>query len=114
MTIAPVWKITGTQVLNDNDKENVVSIVEYQISATKNGKAFSYSSNVKIEYADGNFIEFENLSESQMLDWVWQSLGSEKDKILNRMEEELDKQPVTPITNIKPVSLMPPWVKVSL
>ena len=49
-----------------------------------------------------------------MLDWVWQSLGSEKDKILNRMEEELDKQPVTPITNIKPVSLMPPWVKVSL
>lgn len=114
MTIAPVWKITGTQVLDNNNKKNVVSIIEYQISATKNGKTFSYSSNIKIEYTDDNFIEFENLSETQMLDWVWQNLGDEKNKILNRMEEELDKQPVLPTSNIKPVSLMPPWVKVSL
>ena len=111
MTIAPVWKITGTQVLNDNDNKNVVLIVEYQISATKNGKTFSYSSNVKIEYIDDKFIAFENLSEMQMLNWVWQNLGDEKDKILNRMEEELNKQPALPLPIMQPVSLMPPWVK---
>jgi hypothetical protein len=109
-----VWKVTELEVLDKNDNKNVVVSAAYKVSATKNNKTFQYSSSVQIQFNDGNFTEFEDLSESQILNWIWQSLGDEKDKILSRMEKELDKQPVTPILVIKPVSLTLPWVKVSL
>lgn len=114
MSINPFWKITGMEALDKNDKKNVVVIVDYQISATKNGKTFRYSGNVEIQYTDGTFTEFEKLTEMQVIGWVWEALGLGKDKILARMEKELDKQPTSPLPIAQPVSLMPPWVKATL
>jgi hypothetical protein len=61
-----------------NGLNNVVSVVEYQCEGTDgiNTAVFSGSLGLKLD-SESDFIAFENLTESNVLDWVLKEVSKE-------------------------------------
>jgi hypothetical protein len=81
------WKIDSLKNYSIyQGKENVIFQINYMCVAIKNGKdAVSYGE-VLIDYdANKSFSPYENLTEAQILDWVYSKINK------NEIEENLKK-----------------------
>ena len=100
---------------NYNNTENVVHTLLWNVSASRvvgeNTFTTSQSSTVDVAISDGPYIPFSELTEQNVLDWLFDALGNSKLTIEASLELELDRLQ-TPQESIPtpPLStLTPPW-----
>jgi hypothetical protein len=107
------WKITGLDVDDINGHEKCVIRANYSVKGSKGDRTFTYSSNQDIAYEEGEFIEFQALSEEQLLQWLKTNLGqSNIEKIENRVLVALTSPVPSAAVYDNPIkSLMPPWLE---
>ncbi len=111
------WKLTGLKKQNSTDLENVIVGTQWKVTATDedgNKGEFVGATPFPINSVDPeNFTSYENLTESQVLDWVKNYVsGSNKatnywDHISERIEKQMDESR-NPITNLLDNQF--PWV----
>ena len=85
------WKIESLKNYSVYEgKENVIFKINYMCAAIENGKnAVSYGE-VLIDYdANKSFTPYENLTETQILDWVYSKAN--KNKIEENLKEHIAK-----------------------
>ena len=79
MSVEIVWKIESLEVNPlAGGRANVVTRCAWSCTAKKDGKLFSVGSNKYIGTPGDNFVEFVNLTEAEVLAWVWAN-GINKD-----------------------------------
>lgn len=72
MSIEFVWKIESLEVTPvAGDLKDVVTRCAWSCTAKENGKVFSVGSNKYLGAPGDTFVEFANLTEDEVLGWVW-------------------------------------------
>lgn len=87
------WKITNLNSKTIGDRNNVVYEAFFNCSKTDsvNGLPFLAVENSKVEFKfdENNFIEYSDLTEEQVLDWIKNTIGNKR--VLG-LQESVDKQ----------------------
>ena len=73
------WSVKKlTCVPETNGLNNVVSVVEYECEGTDGTNTAVFAGSLGLTLSkESKFIPFENLSESDVLDWVWKEVSKE-------------------------------------
>lgn len=73
------WSVKKlTCVPETNGLTNVVSVVEYECEGTDGTNTAVFAGSLGVTLSkESEFILFENLSESDVLDWVWKEVSKE-------------------------------------
>ena len=111
MSINYTWKIENLDVIPAQDgKENVVSSIHWRVTGEEidndniyTGSVYSTTS-VSVE-PDGEFTEFNSLTEEQIIGWI-QSNGVDKTATEEAISKQIENQKNPPI--IHPTL---PWLK---
>lgn len=101
------WVVTNMDCYSSKEgNSNVVFNVKWSITADDGSNKATYCGGQDIEYnPDDTFIQYENLTEEQVLDWVKNILGSEE---INRITASLNAHLLT-LANPPVVTLALPW-----
>jgi len=101
------WEISGFKVNPElNGQKNIVTSVLYRVSATNGNIYLAQNLSVDVPYIDSeSFTEFEQLNESQVVQWVKDALGNEG--VLN-IQSELDAK-IASLAAPKELSMPIPW-----
>jgi hypothetical protein len=111
MSVTYTWSIpnnNGIFTTNTLGQNNVVSMVRYEISATDGTNTVSRMDVVELTYnAEDSFIPYQNLTQSQVITWIQNSMGTEK---INRIKQQLQNK----LNNLanppsKPTPQSVPW-----
>jgi len=80
------YKVSGVKVYDTDTQKDVVKEATFHITGTKDGK--SYDSYLPVEFAEpsGSFINFDNLTSDQVLEWLKSAIG---DQQLTSLQEGL-------------------------
>ena len=78
MAMEFTYKISAPKVYNDDSKTDVIKEATLHIIGTEDGE--SYESFLPIELAEpsGSFTEFKDVTESQVIEWLKETLGEEQ------------------------------------
>lgn len=79
MTITTNWKIEGVDCLTQvGEYADVVYTIHWRVFATDGTDTTSVYSSCIISFVEGgNFTPYQNLTEEQVLEWTFASLGEE-------------------------------------
>jgi hypothetical protein len=98
------WKIEGMIVKpQEGSMTDVVVTAYYRCSASDGDKTASNYGSMGFASPTGAFIAYPDLTEADVLGWVWAN-GVNKDEVETNVARELDMQ-VNPPTVAKPL----PW-----
>lgn len=90
-------KIIGAKIIN-NEFDKCVCSVKYEIICFYKGKNIMNFFDVELGLPSSeNFIEYENLTQEQMLDWVKQTVGEEsieerKSAMTSMIEQQIEAE----------------------
>lgn len=110
MSATITWRVQSLLCKKQEDGlQDVVYQVAYSCVAeqTQNGTDYVESINSGVEIAfnpGGNFIPFDQLTEAEVLQWVW-SNGVEKDKVEAGLQSMIDQK-----INSNDVAPPMPWI----
>lgn len=86
MSVTYEWKITNLSVILEyRGLQNVVRNVQYTVTANVDGVERSYKGICHLRGPSENFIQYDSLTESDVIGWVHAVLGPQK----NTIEEKL-------------------------
>jgi hypothetical protein len=107
------WKVLSIACYPQlGDKTNVVFTIYWSCTGVENGYSAFVERNTRVSYKDGDtFIEYDQLTESQVLDWVWNevvqtikgqngqpdTLITRKDATETEIQDNIDKQINPPV-----------------
>jgi hypothetical protein len=79
MAVTYTWSIVQIDALPERDgKQNVVSVVHWALRGQENGLSGSTQGAHAITFkGDGTFTPYANLSESQIIGWVKDTMGAD-------------------------------------
>ena len=102
------WKISGLTTLpNQNGQNDVVVLANYIYSGNDGTNTIDFVGSESFNYNGGEFIQFNQLTEQDVIKWVQDSLT---EKVLLLMENSMDKQlEVATITPVSPSKQQLPW-----
>jgi len=94
------WTITQLDVVpSEGDLTNVVVTAHWNLYDTRQGYYASSYSSVTLPAPSGDFTPYEDLTEQEVLDWVWTN-GVDKDQqeaiVEGRIEAQINPPVVTP------------------
>lgn len=102
MSIEFVWKVESLEVTPlAGGRADVVTRCAWSCTAKKDGKLFSVGGNKYVGSPGDNFVEFVNLTETEVLGWVWAN-GINKDAA-----EQAAASGLAELSVVKPA----PWKK---
>ena len=104
MATTYTWKVTAldAQPLHDGHT-NVINTVHWTLSGTDGEHTASSYGSVGVTYdADATFTEYDNLTEADVLAWVWNSVDKAE------QEANIEKQ-LAELANPSKVTLSPAW-----
>jgi len=103
------WQILNLDCYPQKDNNtNVVYVVYWRCRGEQDGYNAVLERNTKVEYTDGNFTPFDQLTESQVMDWVWnaeayklkdQPAVSVKDATESEIQKMLDALITPPVVS---------------
>lgn len=98
------WKVVSLDAQPSHDgHNNVINTVHWTLSGTEGEHTASSYGSVGVTYdADAPFTEYENLSEADVLAWVWNSVDKAE------QEANVEKQ-LAELANPSKVTLTPAW-----
>ena len=93
MSISYTWSIPANNSIftsNTAGQNNVVTSVRYEISANDGTNTATRMGSTNFTYKQGDsFTPFENLTESQLIGWVQNSIGLDR---INTIQTNLDRE----------------------
>ena len=98
------WKVEGLDCYPTKDgKTDVVMMVHWRCNGSEENDSKTYRSTsysaVDVTYKDGdNFTPFADLTENQVLGWVWESV--DKNETEANIQKMIDDQRDPPITRL--------------
>lgn len=97
--ITPLWKIETLWVQKiDGNLQDVVVTAAWRCSATEDGFTGSVYATVSFQApSGGNFTPFEDLTQEQVLNWVWTN-GVDKTAAEAAVAQQIENQKNPPIT----------------
>lgn len=103
------WEIVSVKAFKElNDKANVVSQVQWMITASGDNKNSLVFGNQELSIATDTFIPFDQLTESTLIEWVKTAMGASQVEYLeNKAIADLTQNK----TDVQAVSVELPWVK---
>ena len=106
MTVAKTWKITSLQTYPKSEGEaNVVCSAAWNVSGTDGTYNGSLNGSTAFKLnPDEPFTPFDQLTEAQILGWVWASMGEEGKATA---EADVDAQIAYAASNVQNAPL--PW-----
>jgi hypothetical protein len=112
MNTRVTWKIASVKCIPEIDgKKNVVQEIEWLATAENDGFEGSVNGRQAIVYDPQNFVVFEDLTESQMVQWVKAVMTDERIVEIESKAIELTNPVQTQSTEQEPVAVKLPWVK---
>lgn len=98
------WSISGTQCFPiSQGNANVVCSVHWRCTGVDGNASASMYGSCAVPYAGGTFTPYDQLTQDQILSWIW-------DSEVNKDEIETNiKNQVYAILNPKTVTLPLPW-----
>jgi hypothetical protein len=117
MSIKFAWKVESLEVVPvSGDLKDVVTRCAWSCTAEENRKIFSVGSNKYLGAPGTPFVEFANLTEDEVLEWVWAN-GINKAAAEQAAADGLKELSVVkPVPWKKPVDVAPyeaadrPWL----
>lgn len=112
MTITYSWKVKGVKGKNVNGMENVIVQTYWEKTGTdENGNTGTFSGATPFHESDVSpetFIEFENLTEETVLNWIKSVVvGSYEEHVNKQIQKQIDEK----INAISDVDM--PWAPTS-
>lgn len=105
MSVQLNWAIQSMQTVQNLDNhENVVVIVNWSCTAVNGSTEFPTYGSVEFNTVGDPFTAYEDLTESQVLNWVWDS-GVNKEQVENNLISQVTEIIGTP----KTYTLPNPW-----
>lgn len=103
------WNVTSMNVFPEmNGKQNVVVEVKFCVSGTDNTNSVSLTGSQQIELsAETVFVDYENLTELQVIDWVLNALGESGQYTFTKEIDTILEQKKTPV--VLPIHVPLPW-----
>lgn len=104
MATTYTWKVAALDAQPSHDGHtNVINTVHWTLSGTDGEHTASSYGSVGVTYdADAPFTEYDNLSEEDVLAWVWSSVDKAE------TEANVEKQ-LAELANPSKVTLTPAW-----
>lgn len=90
-----------------DDKTNVVYVVYWRCSGEQEGYNVGLERNTRIEYTPGEFTSFDQLTEDQVMGWVW---NAEAYKLANQPPVSVKDATESEIQQMIDVQITPPVV----
>jgi hypothetical protein len=102
------WSISGLFAYPEMDgKSNVVFNVQWSCNGTDEKNNYSISGTEQLNYlTENNFIEYQNLDENIVIEWIKNSIGLER---INQIYAEIDEI-LNAISNPPVINQSLPWV----
>lgn len=105
MAVTFTWVVNEMQCIpNQDGNQNVVTNVHWTCSGVDGVYSYSRSGTCGMGFNGGDFIAYDNLTEAQVLDWVWASGSVNKDMIEEMVALTIQDQ-ITPSIVTPPL----PW-----
>jgi len=99
------WKIKRLDCYNQyNNVQNVIYSIYWIVTKSDDKLSVNRSGQTDIVINGTNFIPFEDLSEQIVIDWLFEQMGDDKQKIEEAITLQLNE-----IISPTKVSLTPPW-----
>ena len=98
------WKVVSLDAQPSHDgHSNVINTVHWTLTGVDGGNTASAYGSVGVTYdADALFTEYDNLTEADVLAWVWDSVDK------TEQEANVDNQ-LAELASPSSVSLQPTW-----
>ena len=89
------WSITGVRTRNQDDRDIIVYLdwvlLATRLDTTDKPVSALRSGTIKLDYNPANFVDFNSLTQTKLINWVSRSLGADKFKSLRQeLEVEID------------------------
>lgn len=94
------WTITKLQTEDNHNYTNIVVGIDWILTTTDGTYTASVGKQQPIAFAEGNFIPYDQLSEDEVKQWLFESMGERKQMFENQMEININKK-------YKPVTVLP-------
>lgn len=106
MSFTTSWSIQNLRTL-DHVSEGFVTHVVYSVVATDDFAEAEYHGQVEFETPAESFTPFQDLTEAQVIQWVWGSLGQEEvERIIGLLKTQINLQLNPPV---EPKATPLPW-----
>lgn len=110
MTTQIKWEVAAVKASKElNGRTNVVSQVQWQVTATDGTLNGSVYGNQDLQVDESNFTSFDRLTEQTMVGWVKTAMG-EAQVAAFEAKAITNMTPVQTVSN-EPVAVALPWVK---
>ena len=120
MAISKIWNIESVDVLNNLfDFQNVVRKIRWKLTVQNDGEnntppqivSISGEVNLDLPYDSTSYMNFESLTETELLNWVFTALGPKKYNYEVEVEGHLVNVLMNADSNISIVENKPlPWI----
>jgi isopentenyl diphosphate isomerase/L-lactate dehydrogenase-like FMN-dependent dehydrogenase len=101
--------ILAVKVKKINNFKNVISEVEYKLTASIDDAEYSLNFPVEIEFSEDGFKEFEAVSESDVILWAEAAIGQERLQSLKNGADAMLKAKLAQTDDVEPVIAPLPW-----
>lgn len=78
MAMEFTYKVSGIKVYTTDSKTDIIKEATLHIVGTEDGKTYQNFLPVELAEPSGSFTEFQNVSETQVLDWLKGTLGEDQ------------------------------------
>jgi hypothetical protein len=110
MTTQIKWEVAAVKASKElNGKTNVVSQVQWQVTATDGTLNGSVYGNQDLQVDESNFTSFDQLTEQTMIGWVKAAIGDEQVATFEA-KAIANMTPVQTVSS-EPVAVALPWAK---
>jgi hypothetical protein len=104
------WEVAAIKANKElNGQTNVVSQVQWQVTATDGTLNGSVYGNQDLQIDNANFILFDQLTEQTIMGWVKSAIGSEQ--VAAFEAKAIANMTPVKIVSSEPVAVALPWVK---
>ena len=103
------WHVSSVNVFPEfNGKQNVVATVKFCVAGTDGKNTATVSGSQDLTLSDvSQFVEYENLTETQIIDWVKTALGESGQFTYTAEISAILTQKTMPV--VLPINIPLPW-----
>jgi hypothetical protein len=110
MTTQIKWEVAAIKASKElNGKTDVVSQVQWQVTATDGTLNGSVYGNQDLQFDESNFTSFDQLTEQTMVGWVKAAMGAEQ--VADFEAKALANMTPVQVVDSEPVAVALPWAK---
>jgi hypothetical protein len=86
------WTIIKLQTQDNDSYTNIVTGIEWQLTTTDGTHTINVGKLQPIDFVEGDFTLYENLSEEQVKKWLFDSMGDRKQLFEEQGEIVINKK----------------------